>query len=937
MRKKRMEIRKFLTLSAVFLLLISTLTVVYRLSVAAQLPPEANYTELDVYAFLTGRISDRGVDTDNNGLFNYLEVGIEFNVTEAGQYQVSANGLMEQTGTYVNYLYDYEFEQENFAPGIYWTYLNFSGPEIAYNQFSPTNVSNVQLSNAAGVQSSFDALPLSMQYNYTLFDAPSENIQVNFKVYPDATVGVDGALNYTNMYPENTNGLQVNAKMGFSTTGNTTTETSNGTLVFSGSSYLNLNATEAHESSVYENGIESDTLNASTTLSPEEAEVYPFNTTDVNLNATYSGGLFDVDVTGQTVLPTAYSTVFPFNMSDTTVAADFDGTTVEGNITFHAIAGFPFADVRVYFSGNRSSLQFTGNVNVTYSSFDGLQINQTALNQIIADLNANFTGQGPNSLYNLTSGYLECTPGSLNLTEIPWSDPTLGEDVMYNATAVGNFTEAITTMLFPSGSSEEELQPLVLASLESADSSVRNASLVLNYYYESQIAQFDLHLTCDAQALCNSLIVSVPPTVPASWSSFLTETQVAALLKIANATSYAVKDAGLDASYSSADGKMSLNAWLVSNDSQLKNDLVSILPDVVPLNSSYLHDLLESYLNTTYSTVDSSTTTFDLVNGIATFASTVIVQGDFEAELNREKSVLIGEVDAMEQGAPLPWELRVLNETEINIDNFQAQFELGQDWAYANFSGLILKLQPDTVDPITFKLKSWLNMTSDLTAPPLEFEKLTVTVTGGSNSNQTVILSAPSDVPAPDQVSPDNTTMVWNNASLSSLQDLTFLTAFQQQISYDGGTFDVPILTNSTVTKFVFDPSAAQIAFNVTEPSGTSGFCNVTVPRNLLNAAALSDWTVILDGTTLSQGQFSITENAEYVFVNLNYTQPENLITIKGTQVLPEFQPDILPILFAILLALIVITAAKQRRKLGSMRTRSLQILAHVRLSSKPS
>jgi hypothetical protein len=305
----------------------------------------------------------------------------------------------------------------------------------------------------------------------------------------------------------------------------------------------------------------------------------------------------------------------------------------------------------------------------------------------------------------------------------------------------------------------------------------------------------------------------------------------------------------------------------------------------------------------------------DMANGTMTFASTETIQGDFEAELNREKSILIEEeANSTGQETSLPWELRLLNETDINIDNLQAQFALGQGWAYASFSGLVLKVQPDTVNPITFKMKSWLNTTADI-GPPQENEKLTVTVTGESSSNQTVILQTPPDMPTPDQTSPDSTAMTWNNASLSSLQDLTFLTAFQQPISYAGETYNVPILTNSTVTSFTFNPAATQITFNVTGPSGTTGFANVTIPRNLLNAAAPSDWTVTLDGKTLNQQQFSITENTQYVFIYLNYTHSEHQITVKGTQLLPEYQPNTLPILLAVPLVIIAITALKRKRK----------------------
>jgi len=890
-----------------------------------------NYTEFD-YAFLTGRIYDKGVDTDRDGLFDYLEVGIEFNVSEAGQYQVSADGLMEQTETYSNHLYDSEYESAHFAPGVHIAYLNFSGPEIAYNHFNPTNVTGIQLSNSAGVQSSFDALPLSMQYGHKLFDAPSENMQVNFKVHPDATIAVDGAFNYTHVNPENAGLPQMNAKIGYSTTGNTTTETSNGTIAFSGSSYSYLNTTEAHMRAVYENGIENDTVNASTILTPYEAGSYPFNTTDANISALYSAGLFDVTINGTTVLPSDLSTIFPFNMSDAVVRADFDGTTLNGNITFHAIAGFPLGDVTLYFSGNMSRLQFMGNVNVTYGSFDGLEIDATTLSQNITDLDTNLPGQGPGSLYNRTEGYLTCS--SLILTETSWSDPTLGADVTYKGTILGNFTGVLAALMFPSGSPAEELQQLAYACLESTASSIRNASLVLSYSHASQIAQVNLHLTCNAESLCEDLLALVPPTVPPSWSSSLTETQMTALLRIVNATSYAVKDAGLNASYSSAEGKIFMNAWLVGNDSQLKNDVISILPDIAPPNSSYLHDLLASYLNAAYSTVKSSTTTFDLLNGNASFVSMVILQGNFEAELNREKSVLIGGLASMGQSTPLPWELRVLNETEININNFQAELAIGQDWEYANFSGLILRLQPDKVDPTKFKLRTWLNITTDISAPPLEFEKLTVTITGESTSNETIVLSTPAGVPVPDQVSADSTTMVWDNDSLSSLQDLTFLKAFQKPITYDGGTFYAPIVTNSTVTDEAFNPSAKQITLNVAGPSGTMGFCNVTIPRDLLNASALSDWTVTLDGKILTQEEFSITENAEYVFVYLNYTHSEHLITIQGTRVVPEFQPNVLPIILAVSFAFAAIVAVKQRRRFGPVKTKFQRTLDRLKYRS---
>ena len=882
-----------------------------------------NFSEFDSPgALLTGHISDQGIDTDGDHLFNYLEIGIDINVTEAGEYQVSAQGV-------TNYFYHYQYITESFAVGVHTVYLNYSGPEIASNHLNPTDVYFISIYDSLNnfVTSHLDAAPLTMRYNYTLFNAPSKDIQVNFKVYPDATVAVDGAFNFTHMYPENTYTPQINATMGFSTSGNLTTETSSGTMVFPDNPSFNYSATEGHLRSSYGNGLESNTVNGSTILPPEVAGIYPFNTTDVELTAAYAHGLFDVAITGTTVIPTSYSTiystVFPFNSSDVTVRADFDGTAVTGNVTFHAIGGFPLADVTLGFSGNRSSLSFTGNVSVAYVNYNGYGINETTVDQMITDLEGNLTGEG---LFNNSGGFLNCT--QFDITKTAWSDPTLGEDVTFKAAFSGNFTAAIAHMLFPLGSSMDYLQDFAYASLESATSSVRSASLTLNYYHSSGIAQIDMHMTSDVQGLCNSLLLLVPPVIPNPWSSY--ETQIEAWLKVANATAYALTGAGLNASYSSAEGKMSLNAWLLANASQLKNDVLSFLPDAVPPN---IHDLFESFLNTTYCTLTSSTETFDMVNGVATFASTETLQGDFEAELNRDKRFLLEAMSSF-YSVPLSWELSLLNETDININNLQAEFKLGQDWMQASFSGLILKPQADNIDSVRFELKKWLNLTNNVQAPPLEFDKLAVTVTGESSANQTVLLYRPSDVPNPNSLSGDYRSMAWNNASLSSLQDLTFLLAQQEQVSYGGGTYPIPIFTNSTVTSFNFDAGAKQITFNVTGPAG-AGFCNVTIPRNLLNATALGDWVVVFDGKTLTSSEFNITQNDDYVFVYLNYTHSEHKISIIGTVVpIAEFQPDILPLVLAISTLIAAIITVKQRRKLEPLKAKCRQALSV--LSSKP-
>ncbi len=53
-------------------------------------------------ASLTGNIVDRGVDTDSDGLFEYLEIGVEVNVTETGRYFVNAWGLRDTEHNFID-------------------------------------------------------------------------------------------------------------------------------------------------------------------------------------------------------------------------------------------------------------------------------------------------------------------------------------------------------------------------------------------------------------------------------------------------------------------------------------------------------------------------------------------------------------------------------------------------------------------------------------------------------------------------------------------------------------------------------------------------------------------------------------------------------------------------------------------------------------------
>jgi hypothetical protein len=128
--------------------------------------------------------------------------------------------------------------------------------------------------------------------------------------------------------------------------------------------------------------------------------------------------------------------------------------------------------------------------------------------------------------------------------------------------------------------------------------------------------------------------------------------------------------------------------------------------------------------------------------------------------------------------------------------------------------------------------------------------------------------------------------------------------------AHDGYAFNVTMTGNSTISNFNFNEAQKKISFNVTGPTGKAGYCNVTVPKDLLQG---NPWTVYInttDCTTLC----SITENGTHTFIYIPYTCSTNMVQIKGTWVIPEF-PHVILLLFMVVSIIAVILAKKTYHK----------------------
>jgi len=116
-------------------------------------------------------------------------------------------------------------------------------------------------------------------------------------------------------------------------------------------------------------------------------------------------------------------------------------------------------------------------------------------------------------------------------------------------------------------------------------------------------------------------------------------------------------------------------------------------------------------------------------------------------------------------------------------------------------------------------------------------------------------------------------------------------------IVWDSTTYPVTLLSNSTISEFHFIQANKRISFDIRGPSGTVGYCNVTIPRTLLRD---NPWTVLLDTMDIT-AQTTVTENETHTSLYFTYTHGTYRVQIIGTWVVPEFPASIILPLFMIL------------------------------------
>jgi hypothetical protein len=151
--------KKIVPKTVVFLMTILTLTFLL-----VQISPVSAQDEA---ASLTGTISDQGVDTDGDGIYDSLDIGVEVNVTTAGTFKIDVSGLYDSSSNTIDVSNQ---NSTSLDAGIQVVYVSLTGTNIYESGFNPVTVSSITLYDES--DNSLDSLSdisLSTDYYYSDF------------------------------------------------------------------------------------------------------------------------------------------------------------------------------------------------------------------------------------------------------------------------------------------------------------------------------------------------------------------------------------------------------------------------------------------------------------------------------------------------------------------------------------------------------------------------------------------------------------------------------------------------------------------------------------------------------------------------------------------------------------------------------------------------
>ena len=138
----------------------------------------------------------------------------------------------------------------------------------------------------------------------------------------------------------------------------------------------------------------------------------------------------------------------------------------------------------------------------------------------------------------------------------------------------------------------------------------------------------------------------------------------------------------------------------------------------------------------------------------------------------------------------------------------------------------------------------------------------------------------------------------WSNKTSTFVGYFEVFSAFWDEVEYQ-----ITTISNSTATGFNFEQPESQLSFNITGPTGTTGFCKVTIPDHLL----WGEFSIYKNGSLLVEDvDYTQTYNGTHSIFYITYVHSTHTIEIVSTEVISEF--SLLLILPLLMIVSILVT-----------------------------
>jgi hypothetical protein len=136
--------------------------------------------------------------------------------------------------------------------------------------------------------------------------------------------------------------------------------------------------------------------------------------------------------------------------------------------------------------------------------------------------------------------------------------------------------------------------------------------------------------------------------------------------------------------------------------------------------------------------------------------------------------------------------------------------------------------------------------------------------------------------------------------------DNTSFEVTTHNVTLETNTYVIEAFSNSSVSEFVFNGTA--IRFHVDGAPGTAGFCNATIPSELMSG----DFSIYKDDTLLIKDvDYTGTYNGTHYLFSITYEHSTHTIEIMATIVIPEFSSLIMLSLLSLVTLTIIIFKKK--------------------------